>query len=172
MYCPSTAVDIAVARGATVLPYRWRDDSAAVFARSQGALLASRRSPEGYSLAPASLRTIPPGSALVLPSPNGSTLCAITKAAVVFTACLRNCGAVAAQAVRAYLEDGRRRKRRWRPPCSSDSGKVCTMPSRGAFPGANLLERGYPDDVELAAELGVSGAAPWLREGRFVNAAG
>jgi 2-phosphosulfolactate phosphatase len=93
----STAVDIAVSRGASALPYRWRDDSAAVFAKSKGALLASHRS-AGYSLSPASLQSIPAGAALVLPSPNGSALCTMAGAATTFTACLRNCRAVASRA--------------------------------------------------------------------------
>ena len=97
----STAVDIAVARGASVLPYRWRDSSAEAFAKSKGALLASSRSAGGYSLSPPSLQAIPAGTALVLPSPNGSTLCTMAGAAATFTACLRNCRAVAARA-RAY----------------------------------------------------------------------
>ena len=94
----STAVDIAVARGASVLPYRWRDSSAAAFAQSKGALLASPRSAGGYSLSPPSLQSLPAGAALVLPSPNGSALCTMTGAATICTACLRNCRAVAAQA--------------------------------------------------------------------------
>ena len=92
----STAVDIVVARGASVLPYRWRDNSAEVFAKSQGALLASPRAAGGYSLSPPSLQSIPAGTALVLPSPNGSTLCTMAGAPVTFTACLRNCLEVAA----------------------------------------------------------------------------
>jgi len=51
-----------------------------------------------YSLSPASLRMIPPGTALVLPSPNRSTL-ALRASGPVYTACLRNAPAVAAQAV-------------------------------------------------------------------------
>ena len=94
----STAGDIAVARGASVLPYRWRDSSAEAFAKSKGALLASPRSAGGYSLSPPSLQSIPAGTALVLPSPNGSTLCLMAGAATTFTACLRNCRAVAAHA--------------------------------------------------------------------------
>jgi 2-phosphosulfolactate phosphatase len=92
----STAVDIAVARVATVLPYRWRDGSAEAFAESKGALLASSRSARGYSLSPPSLQSIPAGTALVLPSPNGSTLCTMAGAVTTFAACLRNCRAVAA----------------------------------------------------------------------------
>jgi 2-phosphosulfolactate phosphatase len=95
----STAVDIAVARGASVLPYRWRDNSAEAFAASKGALLAAPRSAHGeYSLSPASLQSIPANTALVLPSPNGSTLCLHASGAVTFTACLRNSAAVAARA--------------------------------------------------------------------------
>ncbi len=92
----STAVDIAVSNGASVLPYRWRDDSAAAFAKEKQAQLAhGRRSKSGYSLSPASLRTIPAGTALVLPSPNGSTLSFTANHARTFTACLRNAPAVA-----------------------------------------------------------------------------
>lgn len=96
----STAVDIAVARGAEVLPYRWRDPSAAQFAAAHGALLAGGRSAGGYSLSPASLRSLEPGAALVLPSPNGSTL-SLSAGEGAWAACLRNCRAVAA-AVRRH----------------------------------------------------------------------
>ena len=92
----STAVDVALARSATVWPYPWKDDSAALFAAEKGALLAGRRGdPGGYSLSPASLRTIPAGTSLVLPSPNGSTLSLGAGRLPVFTACLRNAPAVA-----------------------------------------------------------------------------
>jgi 2-phosphosulfolactate phosphatase len=94
----STAVDVALGRGASVLPYRWRDSSAEAFAKSKGALLASHRSAGGYTLSPPSLQSIPAGAVLVLPSPNGSTLCAMSGVATTFTACLRNCRAVAAAA--------------------------------------------------------------------------
>ena len=94
----STTVDIAVARGASVLPYGWRDSSAEAFAKAKGALLAASRTAGGYSLSPASLQSIPAGTALALPSPNGSTLCLSAGDATTFTACLRNCRAVAAAA--------------------------------------------------------------------------
>jgi 2-phosphosulfolactate phosphatase len=94
----STAVDIVVANGAFVLPYRWKDDSSAQFAKEKDAQLAcSRRSQSSYSLSPASLRTIPSGAALVLPSPNGSTLCLSANDVPTFTACFRNAPAIAAQ---------------------------------------------------------------------------
>ena len=99
----STAVDVALGRGASVWPYRWKDDSAALYAAEHGAVLAShdRRFADGYSLSPASLSTLPRGARLVLPSPNGATLSLLAQqtGAAVFTACFRNTGAVA-----AYIE--------------------------------------------------------------------
>ncbi|WP_407568902.1 2-phosphosulfolactate phosphatase [Deinococcus altitudinis] len=96
----STATDVAVGRGGVVFPHRWKGDSAAEFAARHGALLANRdRGAGGYSLSPASLGALPPGSRLVLPSPNGATLSAFAQeggAGAVFTACLRNAPAVAA----------------------------------------------------------------------------
>ena len=95
----STAVDIALAKGASVLPYRWKDDSAKRFAAEKGAALAGGRSAGSeYTLSPASLRSIPSGTLLVLPSPNGSTLTLSAGGVPVFTACLRNAPVVAKQA--------------------------------------------------------------------------
>jgi 2-phosphosulfolactate phosphatase len=94
----STAVDIAVANGASVLPCAWTDEKAAEFAASRNACLASSRAAGGYSLSPASLQSISRGAALVLPSPNGSTLSLSAGNATTLTACLRNCRAVAAKA--------------------------------------------------------------------------
>jgi 2-phosphosulfolactate phosphatase len=98
----ATAVDVAVARGATVFPARWRDARAAGFAERVGAVLAGSRSAGDrvvpYSLAPTSLLAIPPGTRLVLPSPNGATLALLAAelGAVVLAGCLRNAAAVAA----------------------------------------------------------------------------
>jgi 2-phosphosulfolactate phosphatase len=98
----STAVDIAVSNGASVFPYRWKDDSARRFAHEKGALLASDRTVAGqYSLSPASLRSIPAQTRLVLPSPNGSSLALSANPVPAFTACLRNAPAVAKR-VAAY----------------------------------------------------------------------
>jgi 2-phosphosulfolactate phosphatase len=98
----TTCVEVALSRGATILPYQWKDDSAAAYACAQNAELAgSRRDPSfKYSLSPASLMHAAPGLRLVLPSPNGSTLALAAKchAAHVFAACLRNARAVAAAA--------------------------------------------------------------------------
>jgi 2-phosphosulfolactate phosphatase len=92
----ATCVDVAVSHGATVYPYHLRDESAAAFAASHGALLAnSRDTSHGFSLSPASLRGIPAGLRLVLPSPNGATLSLATGTTPTFAGCLRNARAVA-----------------------------------------------------------------------------
>ena len=101
----STAVEVALAQGARVVPTGWTDDErAAALAAERGAVLAVGRSHTNpaapYSLSPASLMRLPAGTCLVLPSPNGA---AITAAAaqlgpVVLAGCLRNAGAVATAA--------------------------------------------------------------------------
>jgi 2-phosphosulfolactate phosphatase len=54
-----TAVDVAVGRGAVVLPLPWGDERGADVARRTGATLAGARSAGGLSLSPASLRNVP-----------------------------------------------------------------------------------------------------------------
>jgi 2-phosphosulfolactate phosphatase len=96
----STAVDIAVSRGARVFPFAARDETAQAFAAERGALLASRDRHAGFSLSPASLLRLPAGAALVLPSPNGATLSLQTGTVPTYAACLRNAPAVARAAAR------------------------------------------------------------------------
>ena len=93
----TTCVDVAVSRGAAILPYAWSDPSAADFARAQEAELAGRRRQTRYSLAPQSYLDVPAGVRCVLPSPNGArvTLAAAATGAVVLAGCLRNARAVA-----------------------------------------------------------------------------
>jgi 2-phosphosulfolactate phosphatase len=97
----STAVDVAVARGATIIPALWADDRAADLATELGAFVAAGRSElssaGGYSLSPVSLAKIPAGTRLVLPSPNGATICAglAGTPVTIFAGCLRNAEAVA-----------------------------------------------------------------------------
>ena len=88
----STCVDVAVSRGATIYPYRWKGKGAEAFAKEQGAYLAGRRGSAEYSLSPASLQKISTGTRLVLPSPNGSTLTHLASeySATVIAGCLRN----------------------------------------------------------------------------------
>jgi 2-phosphosulfolactate phosphatase len=94
----ATAVDIAVSRGASVYPCERHDEKTERFAALRGATLASVRGGKGFSLSPASLLEIPVDTKLVLPSPNGSVLCAQITAAPVLAGCLRNARAVAAAA--------------------------------------------------------------------------
>jgi 2-phosphosulfolactate phosphatase len=94
----STCVDIACARGAAVLPYPFKDEGAAAFAREQGAVTAGPRGGPGFSLSPVSLLGIERGTRLVLPSPNGAALSLAAPSALVFAAALRNAEAVARHA--------------------------------------------------------------------------
>jgi len=90
----STCVDVAVARGASVYPYAWRDASARDYAAACGAEVAGtdRRLAEGWSLSPTSLGRVPKGLKLVLPSPNGSAIAfhAREKGVAVLCGGLRN----------------------------------------------------------------------------------
>ncbi|MEO1070051.1 MAG: 2-phosphosulfolactate phosphatase, partial [Cyanobacteria bacterium J06638_6] len=95
----STCVDIATGRGAIAFPYQWRDGSAQTFAQSMHAELATKRGTGQYSLSPASLLSIPQGTRLVLPSPNGSTLSLATGKTPTIAGCLRNAKAVASAAM-------------------------------------------------------------------------
>jgi 2-phosphosulfolactate phosphatase len=97
-----TSVDIAVGRGAEVLPQRWGDPRAAARdAHRHAAAPAGPRSGSGPSLRPSSLLALPADTRLALPSPNGGTLCAAAagSGAAVFAGCLRNASAVAAAAL-------------------------------------------------------------------------
>ncbi|MFD3702279.1 2-phosphosulfolactate phosphatase [Nocardia sp. NPDC058658] len=92
----TTSVAVAVEAGTAVFPYRWRDDSARVFAAANAAELAvGRREVGPWSLSPAAIRRAPFTERLVLPSPNGSTIAAAVEGTPVVAACLRNVSAVA-----------------------------------------------------------------------------
>jgi 2-phosphosulfolactate phosphatase len=95
----TTAVSVAVEAGTAVYPYQWRDDSAPEYAQRVGAVLAAGRrattSQARWTLSPAALRDAPAAPALVLPSPNGSTITAALAGKPVVAACLRNAAAAA-----------------------------------------------------------------------------
>ena len=200
----STAVDIAVGRGARILPLPFQDARAAAAAKAAGAVLGGERS---WSLSPSSLLDIPAGTLLALPSPNGATLA--TKAAAtgvrVLAGCLRNARSVAGQALAAaggrpvgVVAAGERWWQDGRPlrPCVEDhlgAGAIVAallvlgggaaspeaqLASRAALAtddpaealmgcssGRELIAVGRTLDVELAAELDVSAAAPVLVDG-------
>jgi 2-phosphosulfolactate phosphatase len=92
----TTAVDAGVSAGATVYPYRWKDETMQRYADEVGAVLADPGALEGPSLSPVSLLSLGPDDRVVLPSPNGSTCAAVAHdaGATVYAACLRNASAV------------------------------------------------------------------------------
>jgi 2-phosphosulfolactate phosphatase len=100
----STAVDVAVTRGAQIFPSRFKTlAESAQIATMYDALLAVPRSERSeaspYTLSPASLDALPPGARLVLPSPNGARCVRAAyecRVPVVIVGCLRNARAVAA----------------------------------------------------------------------------
>jgi 2-phosphosulfolactate phosphatase len=201
----STTVDVAVARGASVVPFISGDRKAArVAAAASGAILAEHRSASGagFSLSPPSLVGIPSGTKLLLPSPNGSRLSVAGGAVPVFTGCLRNAKAVAL-AARAIVGTGAvgviPAGEQWadgslRPAVEdllgagaildvldvrlSAEARVARDAFRAAEPdlvrilrgstsGQELISRGFREDVEFAAALNVSAAAPFLRDGAY-----
>lgn len=99
----TTTLSVAADRGTVVLPFPWRDDRAALYAAEHDAVLAVGRTDAAaagtaVSLSAATVRRAVALPRLVLPSPNGSTLCfrlADTVPDVVGVA-LRNRRAVAA----------------------------------------------------------------------------
>lgn len=131
-----TSVDIAVGRGATVLPQRWGDCAAAAReAAARDALPAGPRTGAGPSLRPSSLLELAAGTRLALPSPNGATLCASAAEprgghrAAVFAGCLRNASAVAAAALGVAAESGAGRSD-WCRPGSAGRTARCGWPPK------------------------------------------
>jgi len=202
----STAVDIAVGRGASIIPFPHGQGVAAVkAAEAANAQLAAPRfstEPGSFSLSPASLQRISPGVRLLLPSPNGSRLSLTGGSTTVLAGCLRNSGAVAKAALRIangrnigiipageLWEDGS-----LRPAIEDQLGAGAIIAAigqemsteaqvaRNAFEaakkdlpailcgcvsGVELIERGFAQDVQLAAEHDCSVAAPTLRDGAY-----
>ncbi len=199
----TSCISIAVSRGATVLPYRWRDGSAEAFAKARGALLAGPRGSQ-YSLSPGSVMALPRGARLVLPSPNGATISFDAAGhARVIAGCLRNRAAVAAHLARAERPIGIvAAGERWpddalrpaledlvgagaivaalegtRSPEAAAAAAVFAefatrLPATlgGCASGRELIERGYPQDIELASMLDVDAAVPELIDGAFTVA--
>lgn len=201
----STAVDVAVSRGAAVIPFPYGDDAAArVAAERAGAVLARPRRASGgpFSLSPGSLLEIPAGTRLMLPSPNGSRLSLAGAGTPVLTGCLRNAAAVA-RAARDLARDGDigvvPAGERWpdgglRPaiedllgagaviheltlPCSPEAevargawrsaGVDLPRLIRASVSGRELVDGGFPRDVDLALEREVSSSAPLLADGAY-----
>lgn len=214
----TTAIDVAVSRGAVVYPFHVRpDESPDAFAREVGAQLAEWRGAPApaspYSLSPASLLQVMAGERLVLPSPNGATLSRLAgemAAAVsairpltVLAGCLRNASAVAAVArehggVVTVIAAGERWDRTegslrpsvedllgagailtaLAPAAPSPEARAAMAAFQAAQPhlraqllacasGRELIQKGFTQDVEIAAEHDASRTVPVLREGAF-----
>jgi len=98
----STCVDVACSNGAQVFPFPIHDREAAQQeADRRNAELAGKRSDKTarFSLSAPTLQSIPEGTRLVLPSPNGSHISFAAKGKPVFAGCLRNATAVAEEAM-------------------------------------------------------------------------
>jgi 2-phosphosulfolactate phosphatase len=195
-----TAVDVALARDCVVYPYRWRDASGQAFADERDALLAGTRGETEWSLSPAVLRTLPIGARLVLPSPNGATLClAAREHAFTIAGCLRNAAAIARVcrdrevllvAAGELDEHGHRRQAEEdllgagaiaahldRSTCSPEARAAAAaferarhdLPSilRASISGRELADRGFTDDIDLAAELDASDLVPIVDDDHF-----
>jgi 2-phosphosulfolactate phosphatase len=104
----STAVSVAVERGALIIPFPYSDPGAAAAeAARRGAVAAAPKRALGgqLSLSPSSLRQLDPGSRVLLPSPNGSQLSLETGETPTICGSLRNVSAVA-DAARDLAKDG------------------------------------------------------------------
>jgi 2-phosphosulfolactate phosphatase len=164
----STAVDVAVSRGASVKAVRPNDDTA--LAGQLGAIRAvsrkARSISEPYSLSPDSLVGLPAGARLILPSPNGATLIACAEQfgkATVIAGCLRNASAIGAyintrsfDGIVAVLAAGEH----WpdgslRPALEDDLGAgaiLACLDLRDASPEARIVAQMYLDGRSDVAE--------------------
>ncbi|WP_340116116.1 2-phosphosulfolactate phosphatase [Pelagibius sp. 7325] len=200
--CFSTSVDVAVARGAEVLPFPLGKYGADEAARQGAAVLARPRrdAAGGPSLSPASLTALAPGTRLLLPSPNGSALSAMLRDRRGFAGCLRNATAVAAAvqqagekiaviaagehwpggslrpaiedllgagAILARLEGSLSAEARAARAAYREMKDELPATFRASLSGQELIEAGFPDDVEIAAQEDVSAAVPALQDGRY-----
>src|SRR4028118_1114979 len=62
----TTAVEIATSQGATIFPYRWKDETTRDFAATVNAKVADRDNPNSFNLSPSSLQNLPKNTRLVL----------------------------------------------------------------------------------------------------------
>jgi 2-phosphosulfolactate phosphatase len=102
----TTTLCVAVERGMTVLPYRWKDERAEAYAAERSATLAvgrlearslEDRGGTAVSLSPGAMARATGVDRVVLPSPNGSSISfgLADLGCTVVGACLRNRSAVA-----------------------------------------------------------------------------
>ncbi len=200
-----TCLAVAATRGIEIVPCHYKDDEARELANRLGASLAGPRGSR-YSLSPTSLVNAPGDMVLVLPSPNGATVCLEASArGHVLGGCLRNRSAVARRALAlggpfGIIPAGERWPDGTLRPSYEDllgAGAIAAALTGSRSPeaqaaaalfestadriresllscssGRELVERGFSDDVLMAAELDVEDVAPELAAGRFKAPAG
>jgi hypothetical protein len=175
----TTTLCIAVARGITVLPYRWKDDRASAYAADRGATLAVGRLEAlslppgvGVSLSPARMAQVSGVDRLVLPSPNGSAISfgLADRGCSVVGACLRNRGAVARWLLAhggpvAVVAGGERWPDDTLRPCGVPAPCSPCCPMKTSHP-----RRGWPPTPSVRSSRGCTlpcmaapGVASWLR---------
>nr|WP_253945573.1 2-phosphosulfolactate phosphatase [Nocardioides sp. zg-DK7169] len=174
----TTTVTVALERGIEVYPFAWTDVRATSYALARSASLAVGRSwagPGEVSLSPTSVAASEGIERLVLPSPNGSSICFALAAArrtnTVLAASLRNASAVA-DTLTQELAAGRTvaliaAGERW--PDRSLRPAVEDLWGAGAVIHG-LLERGVVDvsveaQVAASAYAAVSGVIPAVLAG-------
>ena len=125
----TTTLTVALERGMTVLPYLWQDSRAEAYAVEQDAVLAvgrfeRRQGPGGVSLSPAAMSAVVGVERVVLPSPNGSSICfgLAESGLTVVGACLRNRSAVA----------------RWLAPRVAAGARVAVVAAGERWPDGSL----------------------------------
>jgi 2-phosphosulfolactate phosphatase len=201
----TTCVSIALGRQATVFPYRWRGQTAQIFAEEHQAELPEMRDVKGaHSLSAKSLLKIQPGTRIVLPSPNGATL-AIEAAerGEVLVASFRNRSAIAsyvnslktpigiiaageqwpngymrvayedfigAGAVIAELHGTISPEGQAAADAFKSAAKDLQQSLRDCGSGSELIARGFPEDVDLAAVLDCETVVPRLVDSAFEDA--
>ncbi|WDZ86183.1 2-phosphosulfolactate phosphatase [Micromonospora cathayae] len=152
----TSSVEVAVARGMRIHPFPWGEQAADYARRFGGTVAVGRRqtTPDHpWSLSPAALRNAPVVADLVLPSPNGSAICAAASSTglPVVAACLRNATAVGgwlrqegyggSDAPIGVIAAGER----WpdgslRPSVEDQLGAACVLDALSGVPGGLSVE--------------------------------
>jgi 2-phosphosulfolactate phosphatase len=171
----TTAVDVAVGRGMRVHPFPW-SAQAAEYAQRLGAVAAVGRGAASrdrpWSLSPAALSAAPVVPDLVLPSPNGSAICAAASATglPVVAGCVRNAPAVGrwlrqhgygtTYAPVGVIAAGERWPDGTMRPCVEDHlGAAGILDQIATAPGGLSVEAA----VALAAQIGVADVPAAIR---------
>lgn len=171
----TTTLCVAVERGMTVLPFRWKDQRAKSYAERHSATLAvgrleaqslENKGGTAVSLSPAAMSRATGVDRVVLPSPNGSAIAfgLADAGACVVGACLRNRAAVARwllerpDATVAVVASGERWPDGSLRPCAEDlwgAGAVLTaLPDADLSPEARVAAVAFGAvEASLAASL-------------------